>query len=307
MKDNKNNNNESFLIKALISGNVCALVASILNPLDVIKIRIQNNSNLYKWNEKSMLKGLYQIYKNEGIKGWLRGINASILRELFYSSIRIGAYEPILKLLTYNHSHIDNHNDNHSHSHNDNLTISPFIKFLSGLLSGGIGSALANPTDLVKVNFQAHIPGISPPLPYYSTWEAFIYFYKNYGLKGLYKGWMVTSTRSALLTSAQMGSYDTIKNNILRKEFNIHDGYQLHFIASMLSGIITTTVANPGNFYLFILIYLTMNIYIFLVDVIKTRYMSDHIGRYSNPIHCFYQTYLDGGISIFFKVTFQIL
>lgn len=140
----------------------------------------------------------------------------------------------------------NNSNSNSSSNSNSTTLASPFVKFLSGLLSGGIGSALANPTDLVKVNFQAHIPGVSPPLPFYSTFEAFKYFYTHHGISGLYKGWMVTSTRSALLTSAQMGSYDTIKNNILKKEFNLSDGYQLHFIASMLSGLITTTVANPG-------------------------------------------------------------
>lgn len=227
---------ESYLPKALISGNVCAFIAALLNPFDVVKIRIQNNSPIFPWPEKTMIGGLIKLWQKEGIQGFCRGVNASILRELFYSSIRIGAYEPILHLLTSTSS--DNHEDS---------IPSPFIKYFSGLLSGGIGSALANPTDLVKVNFQAYLPGVSPPLPYSSTFGAFSHIFSQYGLGGLYKGWVVTSTRSAILTSAQMGSYDTIKNNILRKEFHMADGYLLHFISSMLAGLITTTAANPGN------------------------------------------------------------
>jgi hypothetical protein len=223
---------ESYLSKALISGTVCAIVAAFLNPFDVVKIRIQNNSPSHPWPERRMLLGLIKLWEVEGIVGWTRGINASILRELFYSSIRIGAYEPILHFL-----------------HSDQETIaSPMVKYLSGLFSGGIGSALANPTDLVKVNFQAYIPGgHSPPLPYSSTLGAFRYLHRQGGIKGMYKGWAITSARSAILTSAQIGSYDTIKNNILKQHFHLKDGYGLHFVASMLAGLITTTAANPSE------------------------------------------------------------
>mmetsp|Transcript_18318 Transcript_18318/g.26714 ORF Transcript_18318/g.26714 Transcript_18318/m.26714 type:complete len:218 (+) Transcript_18318:159-812(+) len=134
---------ESYVVKALLSGSVCAFVAALVNPLDVVKIRMQNQSLSSPWPEKTMISGLIRIYRDEGIRGWCRGVNASILRELFYSSIRIGAYEPILLLLSKG---------------NDELP-SPAAKFASGLLSGGIGSALGNPTDLVKINFQALLPG----------------------------------------------------------------------------------------------------------------------------------------------------
>ena len=38
-----------------------------------------------------------------------------------------------------------------------------------------------------------------------------------------------------------------------------------------------------------------------LVDVIKTRYMSDKIGKYSSPIHCATLTLKEEGIKGFFK------
>mmetsp|Transcript_18317 Transcript_18317/g.26713 ORF Transcript_18317/g.26713 Transcript_18317/m.26713 type:complete len:112 (+) Transcript_18317:690-1025(+) len=79
-----------------------------------------------------------------------------------------------------------------------------------------------------------------------------------------------------------MGSYDSIKNNFLRKHLGMQDGYPLHLTASLISGLITTTAANP-------------------VDVIKTRYMSDVAGRYRSPLQCVLATYREGGIYIFFK------
>lgn len=85
-----------------------------------------------------------------------------------------------------------------------------------------------------------------------------------------------------MLTSAQLGSYDTIKNNILIKYFGLSDGIFLHFSSSMIAGVITTTAANP-------------------LDVIKTRYMSDHMKRFSSPVHCVAVTFKEDGIRGFFK------
>jgi hypothetical protein len=221
---------EPYLLKAVISGSVCAFVAALLNPFDVVKIRMQNNSTQFPWLEKRFTYGIYKLYSAEGISGLCRGMNASILRELFYSSIRMGAYEPIRGLL---HSDID-----------QNTCASPFVKYFSSLLSGGIGAMLANPTDLVKVNFQASMPG--KELPYSSTLGAFRYIYSHFGISGLYKGTFITAFRASILNTSQLGSYDTIKNNILITSFHMNDGFYLHLISSLFASIITTTAANPG-------------------------------------------------------------
>jgi hypothetical protein len=96
-------------------------------------------------------------------------------------------------------------------------------------------------------------------------------------------GWPVSSLRSAMLTSAQLGTYDSIKNNLLKDSLGMSEGTTVQLCASMLSSVVTTTVANP-------------------VDVIKTRYMSDAVGKYSGIIHCVTATYRDGGVRCFFRV-----
>jgi hypothetical protein len=87
---------DAVLLKAVLSGQVCAIIAAFLNPFDVIKIRLQNQSPHSSHPQyKGFFSGLLQIYRQEGLTGWCRGLEASILREMTYSSIRIGAYEPI--------------------------------------------------------------------------------------------------------------------------------------------------------------------------------------------------------------------
>jgi hypothetical protein len=61
------------------------------------------------------------------------------------------------------------------------------------MLSGGIGSALFNPTDLVKVNFQATLPSTQHLLPYTTTAGAFTYIFKTGGIRALYKGLFVVA------------------------------------------------------------------------------------------------------------------
>ena len=232
---------ESFLLKAAISGCVSACVSASLNGFDVTKIRMQNQS-LTDRKYTGLIPGMRRIYQEEGFVGLTKGIYPSMLREISYSSIRIGGYEPIRIFLSKTFT------DNHSgHSGDTN----PLIKYVSALLSGGVGSALCNPFDLAKTTFQAELPvppGGVPNLKYHTTWAFLSDTYRQHGVPGLYKGWAATSARAAMLTSAQLGSYDTIKNNVLKKRFGMHEGFLMHLAVSMTVGVITTTAANPCKF-----------------------------------------------------------
>lgn len=229
---------ESFLLKALISGCVSAVVSASLNPFDVTKIRMQNQSASNRMYT-GLIPGMMRIYREEGMGGLAKGMRPSMYRELSYSSIRIGAYEPLRKFLSVTFT------DNRE---GKNTETSPIIKYFAALMSGGGGSALCNPFDLAKTAFQAQLPtapGVQSALKYDTPFAFFRYTYQQHGVAGLYKGWFVTSARAGVLTSAQIGSYDTIKNNICKKYLGLEEGFAMHFGVSMLVGLITTTATNP--------------------------------------------------------------
>eukprot|EP01038_Epipyxis_sp_PR26KG_P014920 gene14920-20069_t len=257
-----------FIAKASIAGSVSAVVSAGLNGVDVTKIRMQNQAASGKEAVYTgLLNGMHKIYREEGWKGLSKGIYSSMLRELSYTSIRMGAYEPIRAILTT--------------GNNDPTNSNPLIKFTSGLISGGVGSAIANPFDLIKTRFQAVLPG--EVAPYKSTLSAITTIYNKNGFSGLYRGWIVTSSRAAVLTSAQLGSYDSIKHNLLINMLGMKEGFVLHLVASMSAGIITTTAANP-------------------FDVVKTRYLSDHDHtKYSTISDCVWKTFSQEGFRAFFK------
>jgi hypothetical protein len=79
-----------------------------------------------------------RVAKDEGFKGLYRGYSAAILREMTYSSLRFGLYEPIKTVL----GATDPQN-------------TPFYKkIFAGLSAGAFAAALASPTDMLKIRIQ---------------------------------------------------------------------------------------------------------------------------------------------------------
>ena len=100
-----------------------------------------NASHQLHHHQLSVRQGFVQVYSNDGIRGFYRGLTASICREMSYSGIRMGLYEPtkiyVSKVVATN-----------STSYNEStpkMSSSLTIKVVSGAITGCVGSALANP------------------------------------------------------------------------------------------------------------------------------------------------------------------
>ncbi|CAD7971207.1 unnamed protein product [Amoebophrya sp. A120] len=147
-------------VKQIAAASLAASTASvILNPFDVVKVRLQvqnqlqmnnqmNNINGYQITTpkyyKSTLHALQRIAIEDGvIHGlWLPGLTASVCRDVINGGLRVGIY-PMVKDLLHDQFHDPT-----------GRTESPTIAFLSGILTGMFGSFCANPFDLIKVRFQ---------------------------------------------------------------------------------------------------------------------------------------------------------
>jgi hypothetical protein len=181
------------------------------------------------------LKGGQRIFQNEGFKGLYKGLSASLVREGSYSAIRLGLYDKARQLF----------------GASDPSTTPLYAKIFAGACTGAIGSAIANPSDVVKIRMQADV---SNTFNYSHILDGVVKIYKSEGLSGLWRGVGATTQRAALLTAAQIPSYDHSKY-YLRQNRIMEEGFQLHFCCSMFAGLVTATVTSP-------------------IDVIKTRIMN---------------------------------
>ena len=127
-------------------------------------------------------------------------------------------------------------------------------KVSAGAASGAFAAFLLNPTELVKTRLMAmddHTKNKNV-----TAWSCASTIVRERGVSGLWRGAAMSTTRSAALTASQCAAYDSAKSFVRKRRRGEEDDLLTHLCASMLTGLVTTTVTNP-------------------VDMIKTQlYMS---------------------------------
>lgn len=74
--------------------------------------------------------------------------------------------------------------------------------------------------------------------------DALFRIYREEGLLTLWRGAIPTMGRAMVVNAAQLASYSQAKQ-ILVENLNLSEGIFLHFVASMISGLITTAASMP--------------------------------------------------------------
>lgn len=162
------------------------------------------------------------------------GLTASVTRSVLYGAYRVGLYSTVRSKISQDEEPMLYH------------------RLLSGMVTGGLGSMISCPLDVVRTRMQAdsgvvhnnrYMTGLrrGQLVRYKGMTEAFIKIFKQEGLmNGLYRGASVTVLRASLLNGAQLASYDTLK-----KQSGWHEGPLLHCVCALLSGVIAQTVVMP--------------------------------------------------------------
>lgn len=242
---------------------------------DLIKTRLQIQSKLQKQGGISstngvqyqgFVRGLIQVIRNERFRGLFKGSSASVYREASYSTIRMGLYKPIQNgIMTY------------GYGDPERKKVPLIVKICAGASSGGIGSFLANPTDLVKIRMQADATGTR----YSGFWNAMSTIFREEGLKGLYTGVSINVARAMVLTSSQLSAYDSGKQYLI-SDMGFKDDFVCHFAASVFAGFVSATTTSP-------------------IDVMKSRIMNQKVKMYNSIADCMVQTLREEGFRAFYK------
>lgn len=218
----------STAVQVTLAGCSNALAGAFTNPIDVAKVRLQMQGEGVRGGAHSGLLGtLLHVIRTEGLSGLYRGVTASVCREMSYSGIRMGMYEPVKQKL----------------GGTDPKHTSLSIKVAAGALTGGCGSVLANPLDLIKVRMQR---ATGKP-PYASLPAALAQIARSEGgISGLWRGCTPTVQRAALLTASQVPAYDHFKHYLVDGE-RMQEGYLCHFVCSMFAGVVAAAVTSPSD------------------------------------------------------------
>ena len=204
--------------REMLSGGFGMSVASVLlNPLDVVKVRIQQSPELYR----GMVDCARVSVGNAGgfFRGlWLPGLSATLFRDLLNGSFRVGLYKEVERTLFPS----------------DEVPI-VLQKIITGIFVGSL-AGLWSPTDLIKTRMQ-----VDPE--YSSLLKAYNRIRLSEGFSGLYRGVCPNLLRASLITTSHVSSYDLSKR-FLRNQ-HVEEGILSWTFSGFCSALVTTTVSAP--------------------------------------------------------------
>ena len=239
--------------------------ATCTHPIDVVKVRLQLQGEGVGGKGVGLFGTGMGIIRSEGISGLYRGLTASYARQITYSGTRIGSY-PIIKSMLQG----------------DNPKATKLQMVLSGIIAGGVGSAIGNPTDVVLVRMQADQR--RPPelrRNYRNIVDGLSRMVREEGPMSLTKGIGPTVARGVMTTIGQLAVYNVVKDSIEEAGL-LSDGIILHFCSSVIAGLAACVLNNP-------------------VDVVKTRIMNADAGKYTGIVDCVVKTFKAEGPLGFYK------
>uniref|UniRef100_A0A672GQN5 Uncoupling protein 3 n=1 Tax=Salarias fasciatus TaxID=181472 RepID=A0A672GQN5_SALFA len=198
----------SVAVKIFSAGSAGCVADLVTFPLDTAKVRlqVQGESGLSPKGQRAghryrgVFGTIYTLVKAEGPASLYSGLVAGLHRQTCFASVRIGLYDSMKELYSGGTQHAG---------------ILP--RLLAGCTTGAMAVAFAQPTDVVKVRFQAQsrLPESSAKR-YSGTLEAYRTIARDEGLRGLWKGCLPNVARNAIVNCSELVTYDIIKELILK-------------------------------------------------------------------------------------------
>ncbi|KAF7700977.1 mitochondrial uncoupling protein 2 [Silurus meridionalis] len=260
-------------VKFIGAGTAACIADLVTFPLDTAKVRLQiqgESSGTTKVGSSQVMKyrGVFgtitTMVRTEGPRSLYNGLVAGLQRQMSFASVRIGLYDSVKQFYTKGSDHVGIGS-----------------RLLAGCTTGAMAVAVAQPTDVVKVRFQAQVSAGVENKRYHGTMAAYRTIAKEEGFRGLWKGTGPNITRNAIVNCTELVTYDLIKDALLRNT-QMTDDLPCHFTSAFGAGFCTTVIASP-------------------VDVVKTRYMNSALGQYNSALNCALAMLTKEGPMAFYK------
>uniref|UniRef100_D3TPT4 Mitochondrial fatty acid anion carrier protein/uncoupling protein n=2 Tax=Glossina TaxID=44049 RepID=D3TPT4_GLOMM len=271
-------------IRPFIYGGLASITAEFGTfPIDTTKTRLQIqgqkiDQTFAKLRYNGMTDAFIKITKEEGLNALYSGIWPAVLRQALYGTIKFGTYYSLK-----------------SFANDYGLLIDPktgseriWSNILCAASAGAISSAIANPTDVLKVRMQVHGKGNQQK----SLWSCFHEIYKYEGIHGLWRGVGPTAQRAIAIASVELPVYDFCKSQLM---CYFGDHVANHFVSSSIASLGSAIASTP-------------------IDVIRTRLMNQRRMTivngmatattqkiYTGSLDCVVQTVRNEGILALYK------
>ena len=198
------------------AGVACSVADGLFHPLDTLKTRLHATpTNLSK----------VIVDAGGGLRAiiclWTSGLAATAARALTFAATRVGAYPTVRDAMSSGDASVA-------------------VRVAAGSLTGALAAAVFTPLDILRLRSQL-TPRAHPTLDVLGGLRKLA---ASEGFSALWRGASVNVARAAVLTSAQLASYDGVKRH-LRDERGWREDDSLHVTAALTAGAIAQTFVQP--------------------------------------------------------------
>lgn len=200
----------------VLGGTAASFAVNFTHPIETVKTRMQVSG-------AGLGATISGISANEGVAAFWKGIAFAYGRELSYTSIKLGAYAPVRDALGAGKD-------------------APFyLKFVAGAITGGVGSFVGNPFDVMKTLAQTNKDKSMPLMNLVGQ------MYKDQGLAGFYRGVEVNIARACVLNATKMGCYDLTKGYVVDMTGWTRKDIRTSFTSAFVAGFFMTCTVAPWD------------------------------------------------------------
>ncbi|KAK7930547.1 hypothetical protein WMY93_006942 [Mugilogobius chulae] len=158
----------------MASAGAAACIADLVTfPLDTAKVRLQiqgEKKSVQNIRYRGVFGTIATMVRTEGPRSLYNGLVAGLQRQVCFASVRIGLYDNVRDFYT-----------------GGKESPGVLVRILAGCTTGAMAVSFAQPTDVVKVRFQAQMNLDGVARRYSGTMQAYKHIFQNEGLKGLWK------------------------------------------------------------------------------------------------------------------------
>lgn len=217
--------NKNMILNFALGGFSGCIATMCIQPLDMIKVRIQLLSEMGE-KKVSFMKVGKDLVRENGFLYLYRGLDSALVRQICYGTTRLGLFYTFLDFWK---------------TKNPEPTV--FQKSISSITAGGIAAFVSNPADLILVRMQAD--GTMPPEQrrnYKNVFDGIGRVIKDEGFTRLWRGCLPTISRACIINFALLAPFEEFK---FRLKTAIPHDFTRTVVSSLIASFIGSFASLP--------------------------------------------------------------
>jgi solute carrier family 25 (adenine nucleotide translocator) protein 4/5/6/31 len=226
---NKSNNESTFVYDFILAGAAGAIGKTATAPFERVKLLLQNQQKIKVIDKPytGIIDCFRRLIKTEGFFSLWRGNVASVVRYFPNQAMNFSLKDTIKKRFNIYDPKIN------------------FWKFaVANCMAGGLAASISlifcHPIDLIRTRLATDNMNISGDRKFKGSLDCVIQLYNAEGLRGVYKGMVISIIGVFIFRATYFGAYDTLKG-VIKKD----TGFLVKWGAAQMITVLCSVIFYP--------------------------------------------------------------